>query len=325
MPLFEAENTQRTLMDQEERYAQDWRVDADNFMGSNLYGEITGLVEPKNGETTVDVGTGMGYQLIALAEQNGMSNVIGTERTRANVFETYKHMQAYNLARYFSLFSDSELSLTEDGRVYWKRGSGFTDDIKDRLRSQLEHKILLLDDNILYPQILPAVLPDGKLQAGILSMPGGSSNRALEWPFYPAELDDEQHLDRTTEISDATRKAFYRFMAEYMEPGNGRIVIAERMLSDPSVSQHQAGIGMIGRQMQSLRKYWKPMRGGIVPVDFSGTQVDLKATDAKGKVFDAREKHPSGAISSIVVARFDRTNVPFDEPPQERPIPEQRA
>lgn len=317
-PDYEA--ARRGLLGQEEQYSLDWMEDAERLADDGLYDTITKMVEPKPDEVIVDIGTGTGLQLLSLGAAEGDAITIGTERTRMNVMMAYSYLSQLGLRDALSVLAASDLRVSADERqLYWKqelhRVAGFVANV----RSQLREKIHLLEDNILMPELLTHVLDGRKIDAGILSMPGGSSSRLLEWPYdINSPLTEETKRVRVKEITNRTRYAFYHFMSEHVREG-GRIVVAERMLTDPAIAPAHGAQIMIAQHMQSLTQYWQPLKGALLQTEFSNTTVQLGASDPRLGHMRGDEAKEKGYAPHIAVVRYDRTDVPFNEPPLPRP------
>lgn len=312
----EMEGAQDEVHETEGSYAADWFKDSVALAHDGFYAEITNLIDPKPGETIVDVGTGSGLQLVDLAVASPESNIIGTERTKVNMMMTHAFMSRIIHPGTISAFSDSRLQGAIDDCAFWERGSEMFKKSRDAIRASLKEKILLLDDNILYPQLLQEILPNGQLNAGILSMPGGSVSRVIEWPFKADVKTTQEKHQRIFDISNATRKAFYHFMAEHMQPGKGRIVVAERLAMNSSLDPRIAAMSNMRENMgESLSRYWFPDRFVFTDGDFTNTSVDLGIIHPKAKKIDY-----SAFETKIAIVRFNRTDVPFEEEPLKKPV-----
>lgn len=306
------------LLGQEQEYGYDWIQDAERLGRSGLYNTITKIVEPKPHEIIVDIGTGTGLQLVSIAGVERDVITIGTERTRANVLLTYQYLAELGLQDALSALSTSELAVTEDKKLFWKPEVATIAKHMAQVRTQLQEKIMLLEDNILTPALLPYVLEGKQIDAGILSMPGGSSSRLLEWPFDPMTLTQETKRERVYEISNQTRFAFYHFMSEHVRPG-GRIVVAERMLSDPGMSPTVAVQMLTVSHMRGLHKYWEPVKGALHETEFTNTAVELSASNPHGGTIHGHAAEREGYTPNIAIIRYDRNDVPFEEAPLPRP------
>jgi len=306
------------IQHQEQGYGRDWQQDSEKLDASGLYHAIAQLVNPQKGEIIVDIGTGRGFQLIALTMAEPESIIIGTERTRVNALEAYQCLVELGLEDYLAVLATSEIEITPERKIFWRQDTEVIRKAMNSVRLAMKEKIMIIDDNILHPESLPLLLEGQKIDAGILSMPGGSSARALEWPFQAEILDDTALNQRVFDISNQTRYAFYHFMSENVRT-DGRVVIAERMLADPSVDPRFAINHLLGKHMKSLTKYWKPMNGAFIEADFTNTTVSLNPAHTEhGPV-------PNGVHNEqyrryIGVLRLDRNDVPFEEPALPRPV-----
>ena len=313
------DHAMRVIAGQELRYADEWGSDAHSLQNSGLYDAITSFVDPQDGQTIVDIGTGNANQLISLVLRNPRPTYIGTERSRPNVIATYESIQRAGLKNVFTMVATSQLTKTADGKAFWKFDASFVRDRLEQIREHLKQKVLLIDDNILYPEILPIVLGDQKIDAGILSMPGGSSSRTIEWPFRPDEVRTQADLRRiATDVTNRTRTAFFRLMSEYVRP-EGRIVVAERILLTPESSVRGATRALIGEHMGDLTKYWQPISGTFLDIELHNTTVELHGLHADGQHVSMKEIQGTDQKAGVVIIRIDRNDVPFNEPPVPRP------
>lgn len=310
-----------SLVDREHAYASDWQKDAERLNEMGLYTEIANLINPKDDDLIVDIGTGAAYQLIQLVLKNPKATYIGTERNRASTIATYQNLQAMKIEKIFSVLATSELEKTNDGRGFWSSNAEFVRQNMHQVRIVLKDYILLLDDDIRYPEILPIVLDDKKIDVGILSMPGGSMSRIYEWPFEPGQkkLSDAQMQKRVNDVSDMTRIAFYHFMSEYVRE-SGRIVVAERMHL-PASSNFSDAIGiMMMKKMKHLTKYWQSLRGFFIETDLTDMTVKLSATDEDGEVIENNMPMNKESRRGVVVCTLERNEVSFEEDDLPRPI-----
>ena len=99
---------------------------------------------------------------------------------------------------------------------------------------------------------------------------------------------------------------------------DGRIVVAERMLADPSVDPRFAISHLLGRHMKSLGKYWKPMNGGLIEADFTNTTVALNPAHTENGPIENGVQNAQYR-RYIGILRLDRNEVPFEEPALPRP------
>ena len=306
------------IQQQEQSYGHDWQQDSENLEASGLYRAIADLVDPKKGEIVVDIGTGRGLQLMALTMKEPDSIIIGTERTRVNAIEAYQFLSDLGLGDYLAVLATSEMDVTSERKIFWKHHTEAIRNAMHSVRQAMQEKIMIIDDNILHPESLPILLEGKKIDAGILSMPGGSSARTLEWPFQAEMLDSKTSRQRVFDVSNQTRFAFYHFMSEHVRE-SGRIVVAERMLADPSIDPRMAISHLLGRHMKSLTKYWKPANGALLEADFANTNVALNPADTeKGPIQNG--VHNESHNRYIGILRLDRTDVPFEEPALPRPV-----
>lgn len=306
------------LLGQEQEYGYDWIQDAEKLGQDGLYNTITTIVEPKPHEIIVDIGTGTGLQLLSIASAEGNAITIGTERTRANVLLTYQYLAELGLQDVLSALSTSELTVTKDKKLFWKPEVATIAKHMAQVRAQLLEKLMILEDNILTPALLPYVLEGKQIDAGILSMPGGSSSRLLEWPFDPMTLTQQTKRQRVYEISNQTRFAFYHFMSEHVRPG-GRIVVAERMLSDNNADPKDAVLMLTKRHMCDLKKYWEATKVAIHHTEFTDTTVELSASNPHGGTVYGHAPEREGYTPNIAIIRYDRNDVPFKEAPLPHP------
>lgn len=313
------ESAREALLTQEGSYALDWVNDAERLFRDGLYDTIADLVKPKADEVIVDIGTGTGLQLLSLAQAEGQAITIGTERTRVNVSLAYKYLSGLGLKDALNALAPSTLAVSAEDKLFWKPELQRVADHMAKIRRELSKNILLLEDNILAPALLPHVLEDRPIDAGILSMPGGSISRLVEWPYDAmSNLTQTAKLERMKEVTDTTRFAFFHYMSEHVRPG-GRIVVAERMLTDPNIERILGIQLMIAKHMGPLRKYWESTTGALLETELSDTTVRLIARDSQQGMMSGKSATEKGFRPHIGIIRYDRNDVPFEEAPLPRP------
>lgn len=311
-------NAENVLLENETAYALDWQADSFNALQSGFYAKVSNSIEPKPGEIIVDIGAGLGNQLIDLMVREPKALTIGTERTRENVRMIVEHFRNIGLESACAAVISSSLEQTIDGKVFWQRICRDREEFRKKCRPLLETKILFLDDDIRYPVLLPTVLGDEKIDTGVLSLPGGSSNRAIEWPFDPTNYTQANNNQRIIEAANATRFAFYHYMAEHVRPG-GRIIVAERIVAGKQEKPGDAFFSLIGRHMKDLRKYWNPHRSTAAAMYPQNAAVELRASDKGMQEYSHEDLRKLKREFSVVIGTLERNTTQFSENPLPRP------
>lgn len=299
----------------ESSYMQGWTVDAERWEQYGLYKQVAEITAPRDGRFTWDAGTGLGHQLIWLAGINPKGLYVGTERTPFNV-ELARDYWAGKGIDMVTILQTQALHAMPDRRLYWaQRNLAAVAAMRSRIRELLERHILITDDDTRNPQVLPAILGTEKLEAAILSLPGGSSMRAYEWPFHPAQLEEQEERARVVEASDSTRLGFYHYASQAVRDG-GKIVIAERAGAAANITP-ELGLGHVAKTMRGYTKYWKAGRVALASHPIPDN-VKLKAT-FEGKQYDPQDLVKLGYAMHVVIVELLRNTVEFNEPP--RPLP----
>jgi hypothetical protein len=289
-------------------------------MSQGFYNAIADLVDPKDDEVVVDVGTGLGHLLVALTVKNPKSVIIGTERTMRNLSAAFNYLDSLGIADSLAVLENAELRWTPDQRVFWHRSlDAFADD-RAKIHEILREKIMLIGDDILHSTFLPDILPEPRIDAGILSMPGGAPNRAWLWPMKMERAKDAEIQRRIANISDTTRLAFFHFMSEHVPPG-GRIVVAERFGTEHGKDTPQNFATSVRGKMRDLRKYWDTKTVLQVDADLANGATELMIEDVDRQKFIPVKEVDRSIQQTIGIIRFDRNDVTFNELPPERPMP----
>jgi hypothetical protein len=298
------------IVSTERTYSQDWSQDATEWERRGLYLQIARLVNPSDGRFVADIGTGLGHQLIYLGGVNPRGLYIGTERTPLNVAFAQQYLRGLGLEA-VSAAMVTELKSSPDRRLYWGQRSlpGLLE-MRAQILEVLKHHLFLIDDDIRRPQSLPAILGDEKLDAAILSMPGGSAIRAHEWPFAPGDLTDDESRTRITAATNETRSSFYHFASQAVRDG-GKAVLAERVSAPEGANILNEGAGMLRRFIGNYAKYWH--FGRIAVANHPGSP-DTVPLIAEGMT--SHQLQGMGRTTHAFIAELIRNTVDFTEPPR---------
>lgn len=310
---------QGTLHQSEAEYLQRWLEDAKRFASSGFYERVTDMVAPKDDDVIVDIGFGTAHQLVSLMLRNPKSTLIGTDRTSMNVMSTYQRLINSKLGSAFAAVPIGKLTEHAPGQIHWQHDLPMLRAILGEVRELLKTKVLLLPDNILYPQSLPEVLGDTPITAGIMSLPGGSGNRAYEWPVLPEHMQATEQIERIQQVSDQTRMAFYHFMSQHVRPG-GRIIVAERITVEPGIEPMESATHNMRYAMGELQNYWAPHSSNYADLPLEHTTVELYDTSGMSMA-EAPQARAQGKRVGVVISRFDRNDRSWNSPPLPRPVP----
>lgn len=309
---------QTPLLLEESRYLFDWKKDARAYAALGLYARITDMIEPKADDVIVDVGLGTGHQLFSLMATRPEATLIGTDRTSMNVYQTYQMLVADGVGDAFMIVTNGNAVESQPGQLHWEHNRAWLQEHVTNIRELLRTKVLLLQDNILYPQALPAIL-DRPITAAIHSLPGGSAMRAYEWPYTREDMEHIPEVDRITDITQRTRYAFAHYMSQHMVP-QGRLVLAERVLVDPEHDPMRSTTENMRYAMGDQQVYWEPHSSRFVPLNLQNTSVPLRT--AKGESIHADRPLPAvpnDARTGIVITRFNRNDKPWAGQPLATP------
>ncbi len=300
---------------QDTEYFDLWLQESLEWDRAGFYDRYAGLLNPRDGELIIDVGAGNGTLLSYLYERSDKAHYIAVERSRYAALFAFKMLEKFlPLTGYLS----GRLQWTSQHRPRWVYEVPPRKQLQE-IKKSLSDRILILTDDIRYPTVLPAVLGRERADALSLSMPGGPSVRALEWPFdCPEEQLEESEVERRVKhVSDDTRKATFHFAAKHLKDG-GRLLIAERVAtaSDPSPENM---LGSFGASIGPYRKYWSAQN-----LFFSGP-VDVQSglqwipTKHEKKETEGSPGIPEKPVRRAAILTLIRNKRRFRESPLPRP------
>ncbi len=310
------DSAERGILGGEEEYLKDWVKDTKRWEALGLYLKVAEFAAPQNGRFTVDIGTGLGMQLVFLAAANERGLYVGTERTPRNVELAKRYLNELGLDAVTMLLTQG-LAVDAEDRLFWEqRHLPHLKSIRPQIRAALEQQVLLMDDDIRRPQSLPVVLDGEKVDTAILSLPGGSASRAYEWPFVAEQIDQHEVRRRTVQVSNDTRAGFYHFASQTVRDG-GKAIVAERLTSDDTDGAGSA-LALISQQMGPYAKYWRAGRVAMMKSNELPQQVTLLATH-EGRQLGKADLQKYGLQMRLAIIELFRNKKAFDEAPLPEP------
>jgi hypothetical protein len=296
-----------SLAGTEDAYSADWIADAQRWQERGLYRTVADFVAPRPGHFVVDIGTGTGLQLMWLMGLEPDGLYLGTDRTPANVQRAAAFLDTEGLPA--AAMKLRSLQQHDDGRVGWEHQR--LAELRVTLPVLLRHmreRVVIIDDDIRDPQALQVILGETKIDAAILSLPGGSPARAYEWPYALRLVSAAEERQRIVEVTNDTRMAFFRWAAATVRDG-GKVVLAERLSAVPGVPPELAALELVSRFMGETAPCWRPGRVATLPIDGEHHQVQLRASHA-GNTLSVADLEASGRTMMLAIVELFRTSQP---------------
>lgn len=297
----------QTLQEYETLYSTAWRDDSLRLARAGYYQHATDMVDPKAEQVIVDIGTGIGLLLMSICARSPKSLMIGTDRTQQNMQTLMQTLNELGFQQSIAVLGDAEWSVVQS-QVRQRLQQEQVARHAALMRQLMHDRVLFVNDDILDPVYLPTILGDTPIDAGVLSLPGGSASRAFEWPFTQEQIEGTERNTRLHNITAHTRRAFYDFMSKHVRPG-GRVVASERVDLGPKHTATDVMAVNTRWFMGKNEQYWTP--SGLVFADFpyTGAQVPLGAEGEE--ILPTTGAESADRKQTIVIMRYERNNVPF--------------
>ncbi len=264
--LFETLNRQ---------YADSWAKDAAFWFDKGLYLVALKAIDPKPGETHVDVGSGTGVLVSILKELNPDSVVYGIDENEQLLMDAFQAMEAHRVPA--NIAGSKEIIFKPDGTVMHE--PAFHKQM-ETLDLTARDKIHLICDDIRKCKVIDRILGDRKIDSGSLLMPGCSLSQCFQEPFKFGMAEDAELRQRAVFIADIIRKKTFEFMARKLKE-NGRLVVGDRMML-PEGHEMAFINASIRTKLASLCEYFEFDHVSLLKADFVDGK-HLKIDTAEGR------------------------------------------